>query len=71
MVLKCKICGGDVKLDNETGLGTCLYCGSNTAFPKVSDDRKLSMFNRGNHFRLSGEFDEALVIYEQIIQEDG
>ena len=69
-ILKCKICGGDIELNNDKDIGTCLYCGSTTTFPKVSDEQKVGMFNRGNHFRLAGEFDEALVIYEQIIQED-
>ena len=69
-VLKCKICGGDIELNDAKGIGTCLYCGSNTTFTKVSDEQKVSMYNRGNHFRLSGDFDEALVVYEQIIKED-
>ncbi|MCR4641798.1 MAG: toll/interleukin-1 receptor domain-containing protein [Lachnospiraceae bacterium] len=71
LILKCKICGGDIELNDEKGIGTCLYCGSTMTFPKVSNEQKVSMFNRGNHFRRLGEFDQALTVYEQIIKEEG
>ena len=38
--------------------------------PKVSDDQRAAAFNRGNHFRRSGEFDKALGVYERIVAED-
>ena len=39
-------------------------------FPKIGDDQRAALFNRGNHFRRSGEFDKALAIYENIVRED-
>ena len=39
-------------------------------FPKVDDEQRAAMFNRGNHFRRTGEFDKALAVYERIVQED-
>ena len=69
-VLKCKMCGGDVELAVDKTFGTCEYCGCSMTFPKVDDDQKASMFNRGNHFRRIGEFDKALAVYERIVNED-
>lgn len=69
-ILKCKMCGGDITLNEEKTFGTCKYCGSTMTLPKVSDDQRTNMFNRGNQFRRIGEFDKALAIYERIVQED-
>lgn len=69
-VLKRKMCGGDIELSEDKTFGTCEFCGNTMTFPKVSDDQRAAMFNRGNHFRRMGEFDKAIVVYEQIIRED-
>ena len=68
--IKCKICGGDVSVSEGKTFGTCEYCGSTITLPKVSDEQRLALFNRGNHFRRIGEFDKALAIYENIVRED-
>ena len=70
VILKCKMCGGDVEVAADKTFGTCEYCGCSMTFPKVDDDQKASMFNRGNHFRRIGEFDKALAVYERIVNED-
>ncbi|MBR3179419.1 MAG: TIR domain-containing protein [Clostridia bacterium] len=69
-ILKCKMCGGDIELSADKTFGTCDSCGSTMTFPKVDDEQRASMFNRGNHFRRMGEFDKALAVYERIVQED-
>ena len=69
-VIKCKICGGDIQLNEDKTFGTCEYCGSTTTLPKVSDDQRAAAFNRGNHFRRTGDFDKALAVYERIVAED-
>lgn len=69
-ILKCKMCGGDIELSADKTFGTCEYCGSTMTFPKVDDEQRANMFNRGNHFRRQGEFDRALAVYERIVQED-
>ena len=69
-IIKCKMCGGDIELSPDKTFGTCEYCGSTMTLPKVSDDQRAALFNRGNHFRRSGEFDKALAIYENIVRED-
>ena len=69
-ILKCKMCGGDIELSADKTFGTCDSCGSLMTFPKVDDEQRANMFNRGNHFRRAGEFDKALAVYERIVQED-
>ncbi|MBR6109932.1 MAG: TIR domain-containing protein [Clostridia bacterium] len=69
-IIKCKMCGGDIVLNEEKTFGTCEYCGSTMTLPKVSDEQRAALFNRGNHFRRAGEFDKALAIYENIVRED-
>lgn len=69
-ILKCKMCGGDIELSPDKTFGTCDSCGSTMTFPKVDDEQRANMFNRGNHFRRTGEFDKALAVYERIVQED-
>ena len=70
MIFKCKICGGDMNISEDKTYGICEYCGCTMTLPKVNDEQKLAAFNRGNHFRMSGEFDKALQVYEHIISED-
>ena len=69
-IIKCKMCGGDIVLNEEKTFGTCEYCGSVMTLPKVSDDQRAARFNRGNHFRRQGDFDKALAVYESIVRED-
>ena len=70
VIIKCKMCGGDMELSADKTFGTCEYCGSTMTLPKVEDDQRAAQFNRGNHFRRSGEFDKALAIYERIVAEN-
>lgn len=69
-ILKCKMCGGDITIDEEKSLYVCEYCGSMMTLPKVSDEQRAASFNRGNHFRRIGEFDKALAVYENLLREN-
>lgn len=70
MIIKCKMCGGDMVISPDQKTGTCEYCGSTMTLPKVDDDQRAAAFNRGNHFRRIGEFDKALSVYEGIVREN-
>ncbi len=59
-----------MNISEDKTYGICEYCGCTMTLPKVNDEQKLAAFNRGNHFRMSGEFDKALQVYEHIISED-
>ena len=68
-IFKCKMCGGTLEINTET-VATCEHCGTQQTLPKISDDKKANMYDRANHFRRNNEFDKAMGIYEQILNED-
>ena len=69
-ILKCKMCGGDILLSEDKTTGTCDHCGSVMTFPRISDEQKLNLYNRANHFRRQNEFDKAITAYERILEQD-
>jgi hypothetical protein len=69
-ILKCKICGGDIRASNDAIFGVCDSCGTTSTLPKVNDERKTNLFNRANHLRMQNEFDRAIQAYENILMED-
>ena len=69
-IFKCKMCGGDLEVNETMSVGTCQYCGSVMTLPKLDNDRKANMYDRANHFRRNDEFDKAMNIYETILNED-
>ncbi len=69
-VLKCKMCGGDLEVNDNKTTATCEYCGTTQTLPKIDNEQRTAAFNRGNHFRRTGEFDKALAVYEHIVMED-
>ena len=68
-VFKCKMCGGTLEINNET-VAVCQYCGTKQTLPKLDDDRKANLYDRANHFRRNNEFDKAMGIYVQILNDD-
>lgn len=71
MILKCKICGGDLEVNTEDKLAVCSYCGRTQTLPRLDDERRLNLYDRANHFRRNNEYDKAMGIYETILSEDG
>lgn len=69
-LFKCKMCGGALEINNNKTVATCEYCGTQQTLPKLDDDRRANMYDRANHFRRNNEFDKAMGIYEQILNED-
>lgn len=70
MIIKCKMCGGDIEFAPGATYGTCEYCGSTSTIPKAADEGKLNRYNRANHFRRQCEFDKAVAAYEKILEQD-
>ena len=68
-IFKCKMCGGALEVNNES-VAVCEYCGTQQTLPKLNDDRKANLYDRANHFRRNNEFDKAMSIYENILNED-
>ncbi len=68
-ILKCKLCGGNIELTGASH-GVCDSCGTEVTLPKIDDDKRADMYNRGNYFRQIGDFDKAYSAYEHIIASD-
>ncbi len=70
MIIKCKMCGGDLNITENSTVAECMYCGTKQTLPKLDDEKKANLYDRANHFRRNNEFDKAAGIYEQILNED-
>lgn len=67
-VFKCKMCGGNLEVQDGMTVCECEYCGSIQAIPANTDDNLRILFNRANVLRMKAEFDKAEEIYEKILQ---
>ena len=69
-VFKCKMCGGALDIAAGASVIECEYCGTKQTLPRLDDDRRANLYDRANHFRRNNDFDKAMGIYEQILNED-
>ena len=69
-IFKCKMCGGALEIKNNETVAICEYCGTQQTLPKLDDERRANLYDRANHFRRNNDFDKAMSIYEQILNED-
>lgn len=69
-VLKCKMCGGDIEIQEGATVAKCKYCGSMMTIPLIDSDKKARLFNRANEYRLNNEFDKAFAAYKTITDEN-
>ncbi len=69
-VFKCKMCGGTLEFNEGDTVAVCDSCGSRQTLPRLDDEKRANMYDRANHFRRNNEFDKAMGIYEQILNED-
>jgi len=70
MILKCKMCGGDLDVHPGRLVAECLFCGSLQTVPNISDEKKATLYDRAGYYRRNNEYDKALGLYEQLISED-
>ena len=68
-LLKCKMCGGDLEIIGNQNIVECDYCGVRQTVPNADSEKKVNLFNRANRLRISGQFDKAAALYENIIAE--
>ncbi len=68
--LKCKMCGGALNISQGETVAVCEYCGTKQTLPRLDSETKSNFYDRANHFRRNDEFDKAMAIYEQILNED-
>lgn len=70
-IFKCKMCGGDLCVDQENGVAVCEYCGTRQTLPRFSGGRSGDLYARAGDYRRGNEFDKAAALYEQMLAEDG
>ena len=70
-LFKCKMCGGTIEFEQGATVGVCDSCGTKQTLPRLDDEKKANLYDRANHFRRNNDFDKAMGIYEQILNEDG
>lgn len=64
---KCKMCGGNLELEDGVTVVECEYCGTRQTVPSADDEKKLNLFSRANRLRFGCEFDKAAGVYESIV----
>ncbi|MDY4186948.1 MAG: DUF6273 domain-containing protein [Candidatus Borkfalkiaceae bacterium] len=69
-IFKCKMCGGSLNVEPNASVVECEYCGTKQTVPKLDDDKRANLYDRANHFRRSNDYDKAMAIYEQILNEE-
>lgn len=69
-VFKCKMCGAELNIAPGATVAECEYCSTKQTLPRLDDERRANLYDRANHFRRNNEFDKAMGIYEQILNED-
>ena len=68
-VLKCKMCGGDLEIQQGTTIAECEYCGTPQTIPSLDNEKKMLQFERAERLRKNCEFDKAAGVYETIVSE--
>ena len=68
-IIKCKMCGGDLNLIEDSSVCECEYCGTKQTVPKVDDEKKLKLFARAGKLLRGCEFDKASGVFESIISD--
>ena len=69
MIIKCKMCGGDLQPVDQSTTCECEFCGTRQTVPSLDNEKKTNLFNRANRLRMSAEFDKAAAVYESIVTE--
>lgn len=69
-VYKCKLCDGDLEIDENQRTGKCKYCGALQTLPKISSDKKINLLELADRARKANEYDKAAGYYESALLED-
>lgn len=69
-VFKCKMCGSALEIEKDKKIIQCDYCGNVQTLPRLDDEKIERLYDRANHFRRNNDYDKAMDIYEQILEEN-
>ncbi len=70
MIQKCKMCGGVLNPAGTEKIITCEYCGTKQTLPCPDSERIARLYEKADTYRRNLEFDKALALYEEILNED-
>lgn len=68
-IIKCKMCGGALKVEENSTVCECEYCGTKQTVPTLDNEKKLTLFNRASRLLRNCEFDKAYGVFENIVAE--
>ena len=68
-IIKCKMCGGNLNVEDGTTVCECEYCGTKQTVPMLDNEKKLTLFNRAGRLLRNCEFDKAYGVFENIVAE--
>lgn len=66
---KCKMCGGELIVEDGVTVCECEYCGSKQTVTTTDSEKIIKLYERANRLRMASEFDKAYSVYESIIAE--
>ena len=64
------MCGGSLEINNQETVAGCRYCGMKQTLPKINNEKIERLYDRASYFRRNNEFDKALSLYEEILNEN-
>lgn len=67
---KCEMCGAQLKISDNGLKAECPYCGSNYTYVKPVTAYSATCINRANNYRQRGMFDNAIVEYKTLLQDE-
>ena len=70
MLHTCKMCGGVLTPTGKEKIITCAYCGAKQTIPCPDSERIAGLYEKADGYRRNLEFDKALALYEEILNED-
>ena len=66
-IIKCKMCGGDLRIEEGSTVCECEYCGTRQTVPSADNEKKLTLFSRAGRLLRGCEFDKAAGVFEAIV----
>ena len=66
-LIKCKMCGGDLRIEEGSTVCECEYCGTRQTVPSTDNEKKLTLFSRAGRLLRGCEFDKAAGVFETIV----
>ena len=68
-IIKCKMCGGDMDILEDSSVCECEYCGTKQTVPSADNEKKLTLFGRAGRLLRGGvcvEFHKDQLVPEAV-----